>query len=252
MLRPIQWDVRLYSFISRILSMTKNPAKGTPYAAEIANPTGASIHRKIRAWKTVIRPDGIGRQGLFITSSLGERLWFDTQNCMRWISNQNIAWRRRRGVVVGTAIATKLVYHFFSGQKCHNQDNAHYWQQNSVHIWFCEQIQGYQDTCEPLTRYPSDQREVWYFDRCHFGRQSTVWPFQLNVTRLYKPIYCVAYWWWGLGETPSQPRCASHLYIQCYNHRVRSCVWTVRKFTIHLRRGSGWLNYLNQAEMNFG
>ena len=126
--RPIQWDVKLNSFISSISSMTKNPARGTPYVQEIANPTGASIHRKIRAWKTVIRPDGIGRQGLFIMSSVGERLWFDTQNCMRWISNQKIAWRRRRGVV-GTAIAAKLVYHLFSGHvKCHNEDNAHYWQ----------------------------------------------------------------------------------------------------------------------------
>ena len=80
------------------------------YKEESHRQAGVRSQRRIVASRTVMRPAGIGRKDLFLSSSSGSTSWFATLNCKRCNQIQKITLGRRLTSQRGAAAAANNVW----------------------------------------------------------------------------------------------------------------------------------------------
>lgn len=83
---------KLYKDAKKV-KRTQEMRTGVPKYDEITAHAGMLIHRAMIAFRREIRPEGMGRQGLFSASSSGRTVWLMRLNCNRTDHSQKMAMR---------------------------------------------------------------------------------------------------------------------------------------------------------------
>lgn len=80
-----QFDSKPSSLYSTVIATrtTLTLRISTPKSKDTAQHTGTNPQRSLMAFCSVMRPEGIGRSGLFSASSSRLMVWLETSNCSR-------------------------------------------------------------------------------------------------------------------------------------------------------------------------